>query len=297
VHVVFALSVVVGAVVALDPAAFGPGTASVSAPLATPPSQLPTVDVPPFEVPPPSDTAAQIGSPATDPPVTAPPAAAAPPATDPPALVPTVPTVAAPSVAVAPIVVARVAVAHILVFPTEGSAAASFSLSATTEFGTPRVLLTVQLRGDWVQVLLPTPPNGSTGWVRAADVTFDTVPDRLVVDRAARTLTWTSAGQPIMTVPVAVGAASSPTPAGTFFVTDVLPEDPAGPYGSWALALNGRPDGYVPTATSDLRIAIHGTNAPSSIGAATSNGCVRVDAAPLAQLAARVEPGTPVVIR
>jgi lipoprotein-anchoring transpeptidase ErfK/SrfK len=46
----------------------------------------------------------------------------------------------------------------------------------------------------------------------------------------------------------------------------------------------------------DPRIAIHGTNDPSSIGHPASNGCVRVDAGPLDELRAALMPGTPVVV-
>jgi lipoprotein-anchoring transpeptidase ErfK/SrfK len=296
VHFVLAMAATIGVAVAIDPTAFGSGQPSVVSTAAAQPTKVPGFGAPAPDAAQPTSSAAVAAPPTTEAPVTAP---AAPETLVAPAPVATAPAVAPPTSTAAnvpPAVVVRVAGARLPVFSSEGAATPAFVLGATTEFGTPRVLLTTQLRGDWVRVLLPTPPNGSSGWVRASDVAFDTIADRLVVDRAARTLSWTQGGETLMTAPVAVGASSSPTPGGTFFVTDVVPEDPSGPYGRWAIALNGRPDGYVPTATSDLRIAIHGTNAPSSIGGATSNGCVRVDAASLNLLAASVRPGTPVVI-
>jgi lipoprotein-anchoring transpeptidase ErfK/SrfK len=94
-----------------------------------------------------------------------------------------------------------------------------------------------------------------------------------------------------------VGSTSTPTPAGTFFVTDVLPWNPSDGRGAWVVALNGHSDAYATFDGGDARIAIHGTNDPSSIGRAVSNGCVRLDAGPLDQLRSGVPLGTPVVIQ
>ena len=60
---------------------------------------------------------------------------------------------------------------------------------------------------------------------------------------------------------------------------------------------NGHSDTFTEFDGGDAWIAIHGTNDPSSIGAAVSSGCVRVAADPLTALAAGLPAGTPVVIR
>ena len=93
-----------------------------------------------------------------------------------------------------------------------------------------------------------------------------------------------------------IGSLSTPTPTGTFYVTDVLPYDPAAGRGRWVIALNAHSDAYATFEGGDARIAIHGTGAPSSIGQAVSNGCVRIGADPLEQLRAAVPLGTPVVV-
>jgi lipoprotein-anchoring transpeptidase ErfK/SrfK len=227
--------------------------------------------------------------------------------TSPPA---TAPSVSAPASAPAPVAaevsvaseapppanVARVKGATILVWNEPADPAPALALFGTTEFGTPRVLLTTGLAGEWVQVLLPTRPNGARGWVRAQDVDVSPVDDRVDVDLAARTLTWTRAGQVVLETAAGIGSRSTPTPTGTFFVTDVLPFDPSEGRGRWVVALNGHSDAYDSFEGGDARIAIHGTNAPSSIGAAVSNGCVRIGAGPLDQLRSSVPLGTPVVI-
>jgi hypothetical protein len=133
--------------------------------------------------------------------------------------------------------------------------------------------------------------------VRTRDVTIATLSDRIDVNLSARLLEWTREGRLMMRTIVGIGGSSSPTPPGTFFVTDVLREDASGAYGAWLLALNAHSDAFPEVAGTDVRIAIHGTNAPASVGAAVSNGCVRVGAEPLAALAAAIQPGTPVQIR
>ena len=58
---------------------------------------------------------------------------------------------------------------------------------------------------------------------------------------AARTLTLFDDGEVVLTTPVAVGAADSPTPTGFFSVTDKLQDpNPNGAYGPFALGLSGR---------------------------------------------------------
>jgi lipoprotein-anchoring transpeptidase ErfK/SrfK len=193
-------------------------------------------------------------------------------------------------------VVARAVGPTLDVYRNAGDGAPFTVLPGVTEFGNPRVVLAVQERDGWVQVMLPIRPNGSLGWTKASAVTLSSVPDVIDVDVNAHTLTWGRRGDIVLSTKVATGAPSSPTPVGTFYVTDVLEEDPNGPLGAWVLALNGHSDTFTEFEGGDARIAIHGTNDPSSIGRAASFGCVRVDATSLARLASAIEPGTPVVI-
>ena len=91
---------------------------------------------------------------------------------------------------------------------------------------------------------------------------------------------------------VVVGAASSPTPLGTFQVTDSLPGRRfAGVYGAHILALSAY---GTPRRTS--RLAVHGVP-PNARNPAGSAGCVRVPARALERLVRDAPPGTPVKIR
>lgn len=174
-------------------------------------------------------------------------------------------------------------------------------LPATTTFGTPTVALVVDVgegaTSGWYEVLLPVRPNGTTGWVRAADVEIREVSLEVVVDRDARTLTVLDDGDEVLTAPTAIGDADHPTPTGRFYVVDKLQTpDPDGAYGPFALGLSARSEVLTEFAGGDGQVGIHGTNAPSSIGEAASHGCLRVANDVITQLADLLPLGTPVTI-
>jgi lipoprotein-anchoring transpeptidase ErfK/SrfK len=104
-------------------------------------------------------------------------------------------------------------------------------------------------------------------------------------------------GSIVMTSPIGIGAPSSPTPTGLFFVRDHFPTEGGNhPYGPFAFGLSGHSDVHMQFGTGDGRIAIHGTNQPSSIGAAVSNGCPHVPNDVVLALIPYMPLGTPVEI-
>ncbi|HEX5586838.1 MAG TPA: L,D-transpeptidase family protein [Acidimicrobiia bacterium] len=269
---------------------------------ATPPAPLPTTSFPTYEpIPHLAPAPPKVPEPVVATSALEPQPGAAEPEPSPVAMAGSTPTPSNPSPpattpAVPTGVVARVVGKAISLWNSPTDPRPSFALLGTTEFSTPRVFLVTAHEGPWVKVRLSLPPNGSEAWIRASDVVLSDVWDRIDVDLGARRLRWTRNGDVLLDAPVAVGAPSSPTPAHTYYVTDVLPEDPAGPYGSWVVALNGYSESFTTFDGGLPRLAIHGTNAPSSIGDAVSNGCVRAGASDLAVLAAGVAIGTPVFV-
>lgn len=150
---------------------------------------------------------------------------------------------------------------------------------------------------EWIRVALPVQPNGTTGWVRADDVTVTSTSLSIHVFVAERELELRDGDTVLLATTVAVGAAETPTPLGTFYVTD--PQEfpnPDGVYGAYALGLSGFSDVLETFNGAPPQIAIHGTNQPNLLGQAVSNGCIRMADADVLQIAARVELGTPVVI-
>ena len=166
-----------------------------------------------------------------------------------------------------------------------------------TVFGVLGARRTQRCADMWYRVQLPMRPNGITGWVRADEVTVATVRTRVVVDLSARRLTLFRGGSRLLSATVAIGAPATPTPTGRYYVNQrLIPADPNGPYGPGAVGISAFSD-VLTGWTQGGPIAIHGTDAPWSIGQDVSNGCIRLPNATLRRVFAAALAGTPVVIR
>jgi hypothetical protein len=166
-----------------------------------------------------------------------------------------------------------------------------------TVFGVRAAVVDRNCRRQWYLVKLPLRPNGAMGWVRASDVTFHPVHTRIVVDVSGRRLTFFRNGRARLTTTVAVGSSATPTPTGSFYVNQrLVPADASGPFGPAAIGVSAFSD-VLTGWTQGGPIAIHGTNQPSSIGRAVSNGCIRVRNDVLRRLFHATLAGTPVIIR
>jgi len=178
------------------------------------------------------------------------------------------------------------------------------SFSRSTREGVPSVVVVPaeirerDCRALWYRVRLAGRggARSESGYVRPGALAIFEVRTRVVVDLSRRRLTFFEDGRPVSSVPVAVGAPSTPTPRGRFFVVErIRVTDRDGPYGAAALALSAFSEKltYWPEGGP---VAIHGTNEPGSIGRAVSHGCVRLGAHDLQFLFSRIDLGTPVEI-
>ena len=166
-----------------------------------------------------------------------------------------------------------------------------------TVFGVLGARRTRRCADTWYRVQLPMRPNGVTGWVRADDVTVATVRTRLVVDLSARRLTLFRNGRRVLSATVAVGSPATPTPTGRYYVNQrLIPTDPNGPFGPGAVGISAFSN-VLTGWTQGGPIAIHGTDAPWSIGHDVSNGCIRLPNTTLRRVFATALAGTPVVIK
>jgi hypothetical protein len=172
-------------------------------------------------------------------------------------------------------------------------------LGPTTEFGSPQVAGVAAVRGRWIGLVTPALPNGRLGWVaRGHGLRLQGVAHSLHADLSKRILELRRGRRVLRRVRVAVGRPGSPTPIGRFAVTDKLAGAAYSPYyGCCILALSGRQPNPPPGWSASTRIAIHGTNAPGTIGQAASAGCLRAGEADLRALMRSVPLGTPVFIR
>ena len=167
-----------------------------------------------------------------------------------------------------------------------------------TEDGPLEVYLALRSRvvkgTTWIQIRIPGRPNGRTGWVREDALgPLVVVRTALRINRTTLKATLYRNGRKVWQSPVGVGKASTPTPAGRFWIRERL-QALGGVYGPWAFGtsaysiLSDWPGGGV--------VGIHGTNEPSLIPGRPSHGCVRVPNAKIMQLARLMPVGTPVRI-
>lgn len=163
--------------------------------------------------------------------------------------------------------------------------------------GARLTLLVEHYRPDWLRVALPVRPNGTTGWVRTADVRLEATPFALAVDRARHELTLYKDGEPVRTYPVGIGTGSTPTPTGRFYLAELLrPANPAGPWGPYAFGLSGFSDVITNFNGAEGIIGLHGTNQPALVGSDVSMGCIRLRNEDILELADLVPVGTPITI-
>lgn len=173
-------------------------------------------------------------------------------------------------------------------------------IEPTTVLDTPTVFLVLEDGPDgWIKVLLPGRPNHAQGWIRSHEVELFEVRSEVVVDLTNLTLEVRSfSGQVLLSSPVAIGSPASPTPSGTFFITDAISlTKPNGPWGPYAFGLSARSQTITEFNGGDGIIGIHGTNKPSSIGKAASLGCIRVPNEVITELWTMLEVGTPVTVK
>jgi lipoprotein-anchoring transpeptidase ErfK/SrfK len=170
-------------------------------------------------------------------------------------------------------------------------------VGSRTEFGSPRTLGVVRERNGWLAVVSTLRSNHSLSWVRTRQVRVTQTRLSLTLDLSRRALVLRRGDRVLRRMTVGVGRSGSPTPTGRFAVTDKLSGGRYGPYyGCCILALSAHQPHLPPGWTGGDRIAIHGTNAPSTIGVAASAGCVHARDSDLLVLMRRVPLGTPVFI-
>ena len=179
-----------------------------------------------------------------------------------------------------------------------GADRATQSLANPQPSGAPLVFLVQQEQGDWLHVLLPVRPNGSTGWIRRSEVTLSQHTFRIVVRLSAHEITVYQGSSIFDQEPIGVGTHDTPTPGGLYYTKELLqPPNPNGPYGPYAYGLSGYSNVLTSFAGGDGVIGIHGTNDPSLLGKDVSHGCIRMSNAGIEKLAATLPLGVPVDIQ
>ncbi len=164
--------------------------------------------------------------------------------------------------------------------------------------GGPLVFLVDQTQGDWHEVLLPTRPNGSTGWVHTDQVQLGTHNYKIEVSLSDFELKVHNGGNLVFQTTVAVARDNAPTPGGRYFITELLqPLEPNTVYGDFAYGLSGFSETFETFNGGPGQLGIHGTNDPDAIGTQASAGCVRLANGDIAHMVTFLPLGTPVQIK
>ena len=149
----------------------------------------------------------------------------------------------------------------------------------------------------WVHVRLPGRPNSSTGWITSSGTVASWTPWRLSVNLNARRVTVYQRGRVVRRFPAVVGAPSTPTPQGRFFIEEGLSLSPQAAGAPFALATSARSDVLQEFDGGPGQVALHGMgNLPGALGTASSHGCIRLDAPDITWLATHIGAGVPLSI-
>ncbi|WP_243711101.1 L,D-transpeptidase [Actinomadura sp. KC216] len=150
----------------------------------------------------------------------------------------------------------------------------------------------VETRPGWRRVLLPSRPNGVTGWIPDSGLKVARSSHVIKVDVSDRKLTLLNSGRKEGTWSVAVGAPKTPTPTGrTFVLASLAPAKPT--YSPLILPVGSHSETLDTFGGGPGTVAFHGWPNASVFGKAITHGCVRVPPDALKRLA-KAPLGTPV---
>jgi lipoprotein-anchoring transpeptidase ErfK/SrfK len=171
--------------------------------------------------------------------------------------------------------------------------------AASRYYGEPTVAW-VQRRssdGRFGLVEVPYTARPARGWIPLRGLERERTHVSVVADLSAHRIEVRRGDRVLFRAPAATGARTSPTPTGRYFVTDRVAFPGGGSLGTFAFGISGIQPRLPAGWTGGDQLAIHGTNAPSTIGRSASAGCLRVAERVLARLRPLLRPGTPVVVR
>lgn len=179
---------------------------------------------------------------------------------------------------------------------TEPEEAVASTLANPQAAGAPLTFLVIETKKGWLRVALPDRPNGSTGWIRRESVTLTRLEYRLEASTENNTLALYHDNDLVSTFTAATGTGGTPTPHGSFYLTELLAPTNEG-YGPFAFGLSAFSDVLSSFGGGPGQIGLHGTNDTASIGRSTSHGCIRLSNADITTLAKLLPLGTPITIK
>jgi lipoprotein-anchoring transpeptidase ErfK/SrfK len=154
---------------------------------------------------------------------------------------------------------------------------------------------------EWLKVLLPIRPNGTSGWIPRDKAQLSYTPYWIELRLGSRRMTVFRDGRRVRRFRAVIGAPGTPTPRGLAAIYERNRQpDPGGFLGPWSLPLTAFSNVLESFGGGPGRVAVHGRAGASlrdPLGSARSHGCIRIDSSAVSWLARRVSAGTPVRIR
>jgi len=153
------------------------------------------------------------------------------------------------------------------------------------QMGSPTWVPVVAQQDDWAQILLPTRPNASSGWVHVTDGAAETAQNDYAVhvDRASFTLEILQAGKQVGKWTIGTGKEQHPTPAGRAYIIASI-EETKNTYSPIVLPLSYHSDSLETFGGGPGTVGLHTWPDTSFVGKANSDGCIRVTEDALDQL-------------
>jgi len=183
------------------------------------------------------------------------------------------------------------------IFGSPGAGQRTRQMESPQPSGARLVMLVREQQGEWLKVLLPIRPNGSSGWIKRSEVSTFETDYYIVIGLSEHRITAFSGSAVILDERIGLGAGGTPTPTGLFYIKELLqPPSPGGPYGPYAYGLSAFSEVLFSFGGGPGTVGVHGTNDPSSLGRNVSNGCIRMSNSGVTRLAKLLPLGVPVQI-
>ena len=149
---------------------------------------------------------------------------------------------------------------------------------------------------DWLEVFLPVPPVGSSGWVHADDVTVTEHQFSIELHRKGHRIVVRNGEEVILFEPLGVGPDAPPAGTRAYIKELLQPPVAEGPYGAFVYGLSGAINHVSSFASGEGIVGIHGTDQPETVGTDTARGCFSLRDDILRKLTEQLPLGVPVKV-
>lgn len=145
------------------------------------------------------------------------------------------------------------------------------------QISSPTWVPVVARQGDWAQILLPTRPNGASGWINTAGGAVESANNDFVVnvDLAGYSLEILEDGRQVGEWTIGIGKAEHPTPKGRSFIVASIKET-VNTYSPIVLPLSSHSNSHETFGGGPGTVGIHTWPDNSFLGEPNSDGCIRV---------------------